>query len=141
MSPTERDKVYLEVHIQNVTQELMWFERLRFEPVEGLVAIDSNVYTPTGSTTQSIFSGWSALMQPADVRQYLYIISPTDPTPSWSSPAAGSVIPLGRYAVRSLLNLDSLILNFFRRLDITWRTTFSEPARLLTSVRPLSPLV
>lgn len=30
-----------------------------------------------------------------------------------------------------------LTLNFFQRLDITWRTTFGEPARLLTSVCPL----
>ena len=31
---------------------------------------------------------------------------------------------------------SSLTLNLFRRLDITWRTTFGEPARLLTSVCP-----
>lgn len=100
MSPTEKDKVYLEIHIQNVTQEPMWFERLRFEPVEGLVATDGNVYQPAGSTTQhSIFSGWSALMQPSDVRQYMYVISPTSPIPSWSAPAAGSVVPLGRCVI------------------------------------------
>jgi len=110
MSPTEKDKVYLEVHIKNVTQEPMWFERLRFEPTEGLVAIDGNVYQPAGTQTpSSIFSGWSALMHPSDVRQYLYIISPTSPTPSWSAPAAGSVVPLGRYAIQSHLNLLALL--------------------------------
>ena len=107
MSPTEKDKVYLEVHIQNVTQEPMWFERLRFEPVEGLVAIDGNVYQPAGSTTpNSVFSGWSALMQPSDVRQYMYIILPTGPIRSWSAPAVGSVIPLGKYVVQSLLSFQ-----------------------------------
>lgn len=114
MSPTEKDKVYLEVHIQNVTQEVMWFERLRFEPVEGLVAIDGNVYQPAGAQTPSnIFSGWSALMHPSDVRQYLYIISPTSPIPSWSAPPAGSVVPLGRYVIRSPQILRPLVLNFF----------------------------
>ena len=133
MTPTEKDKVYLEIHIQNVTQEPMWFERLRFEPCEGLVATDGNLYQPAESKTQqSIFSGWSALMQPSDVRQYMYIISPMSPTPSWGAPAAGSVVPLGRYVTSSF---DFFILNFSRRLDITWRATFGEPARLLTSVR------
>ena len=114
MSPTEKDKVYLEVHIQNVTQDPMWFERLRFEPVDGLVAVDGNVYQPSGTqTSSSIFSGWSALMHPSDVRQYLYIISPTSPTPSWAAPAAGSVVPLGRYVIRSPQIFRSFVLNFF----------------------------
>lgn len=54
-------------------------------------------------------------MHPQDMRQYIYILSPTV-VPSF--PAAhppGSVIPLGR-------------------LDISWRSSFGEPGRLLTSV-------
>jgi len=115
MSPTEKDKVFLEVHIQNVTHEPMWFERLRFEPVEGLVAIDGNVYQPVGTTTpNSIFSDWTALMHPSDVRQYLYIISPTSPTPSWSAPAAGSIVPLGKYVMMSSLAFSYSVLISFK---------------------------
>lgn len=40
--------------------------------------------------------------------------------------------PCGRFQASTSLALT------FQRLDITWRTTFGEPARLLTSVRPSS---
>lgn len=35
LSATEREKIFLEVHIQNLTQEPMWFERVGLEAVDG----------------------------------------------------------------------------------------------------------
>lgn len=127
LHPLERDKVFLEVHIQNMTQETMWFDRMELECAEGWRALDANRLSstdPSGDNTQaqkSLFSGSMALMQPLAVRQYIYILSPTNiPTLPVTHPP-GSVIPLGR-------------------LDISWRSKFGEPGRLLTSVSVVSPL-
>ncbi|KIJ60596.1 hypothetical protein HYDPIDRAFT_98329 [Hydnomerulius pinastri MD-312] len=114
----EREKVFLEVHIQNMTQEPMWFDRMEFECVEGWSAVDANRVSKTddsGTKTQlQLFSGSMALMQPQAVRQYIYILSPAT-IPSFPVPLQpGVVIPLGR-------------------LDISWRSQFGEPGRLLTS--------
>lgn len=63
----------------------------------------------------SIFSGSVALMHPQDMRQYIYIITPKHREPIPPSHIPGDVIPLGR-------------------LDISWRSSFGEPGRLLTSM-------
>lgn len=55
-------------------------------------------------------------MQPQDMRQYIYILSPKAVPEFPVTHAPGSVISLGR-------------------LDIAWRSSFGEPGRLLTSVR------
>ncbi|KAJ7445793.1 hypothetical protein B0H11DRAFT_2177500 [Mycena galericulata] len=106
MSSIEREKVFLEVHIQNLTTETMWFERMRFECTDEW---DVN------EKSESIFSGSTALMQPQDMRQYIYILSRKSATLAPVAQAPGSVIPLGR-------------------LDISWRSSFGEPGRLLTSM-------
>jgi hypothetical protein len=114
MSRTEREKVFLEVHIQNLTQEPMRFERLHLEPVDGWTALDGNTIDreiPPGT----VISAPTSLIQPQDTFQYVYILAPAV-IPSFSSkPAPGSVIPLGR-------------------LDMAWRSTLGEPGHLLTSV-------
>lgn len=113
MISSEREKVFLEVHIQNLTQDAMWFERMKFECAEGWSVIDAN--TTGDDEDQRLFSGSTALMQPQAIRQYIYILTPTS---SFSFPIAhpaGSVVPLGR-------------------LDISWRSQFGEPGRLLTSM-------
>ncbi|KAF9452824.1 DUF974-domain-containing protein [Macrolepiota fuliginosa MF-IS2] len=113
LTPSEREKIFLEVHIQNVTQESMHFERLSFEPTDEWQVQDSNI-TDDG---QSVFSGSLALMNPQDVRQYIFILSPT--LTSAIRPLAvhlpGSIFPLGR-------------------LNIVWRSSYGEPGRLLTSM-------
>ncbi|KAG8907345.1 hypothetical protein FRB99_004592 [Tulasnella sp. 403] len=122
MDRIEREKVFLEVHVQNVTSEPLCFERMKLECVEGWEAQDLATWDPQsndqkvehdstlGST--SVFSGTTAIMQPQDTRQYLYILTPKPEMipdfPVIHQP--GSVIPLGK-------------------LDISWRT-----GRLLTSV-------
>ncbi|KAJ3828135.1 DUF974-domain-containing protein [Lentinula raphanica] len=114
MIPAERDKVFLEVHIQNLTPEAIWFERMHFEPAEGWSARDTNVINVAGEE-QSLYSGSTALMQPQDMRQYIYILSPKTVSLEPVIHPPGSVIPLGR-------------------LDISWRSSYGEPGRLLTSM-------
>lgn len=67
--------------------------------------------------SDSLYSGPMALMQPQDMRQYIYILTPIGSSlpefPVTHDP--GSVISLGR-------------------LDISWRSSLGEPGRLLTSV-------
>ncbi|KAG9040176.1 hypothetical protein FRB95_000105 [Tulasnella sp. JGI-2019a] len=121
MSLTEREKVFLEVHVQNLSTEPMCLERMKLECVEGWDAEDINVWTPQGEKTaeekptaddKSVFSGATAIMHPQDTRQYLYILTPKD-NPMTTIPVIhqpGSSIPLGK-------------------LDISWRS-----GRLLTSV-------
>ncbi|KAH7868098.1 uncharacterized protein C8R40DRAFT_1164116 [Lentinula edodes] len=75
MVPSERNKVFLEVHIQNLTLESIWFERMHFEAAEGWDARDANLVNVNGEQ-QSLYMGSTALMQPQDMRQYIYILSP-----------------------------------------------------------------
>ncbi|KAJ6547151.1 hypothetical protein B0H19DRAFT_1164229 [Mycena capillaripes] len=113
MSSLEREKVFLEVHIQNLTTETMWFERMRFECAEGWDVVDGNLIDV--DREESIFSGSTALMQPQDMRQYIYILNRQSTTLAPVVHAPGSIIPLGR-------------------LDISWRSSYGEPGRLLTSM-------
>ncbi|KIM32333.1 hypothetical protein M408DRAFT_20647 [Serendipita vermifera MAFF 305830] len=116
MSRVEREKVFLEVHVQNLTQEPLWFERLDFKPVDGWTAVDGNKLDPSTSSSRSRgFYGPGSLVQPQDTFQYVYILSPAVIPSFPSKPAPGSVIPLGR-------------------LDMAWRSNFGEPGRLLTSM-------
>lgn len=73
-------------------------------------ATDGNIFID-----RSIFSGKMALMQPQDMRQYVYVITPKVVGSSPSNNALGSTIPLGR-------------------LDISWRSHLGEPGHLLTSM-------
>ncbi|KAF8184975.1 hypothetical protein K438DRAFT_1064877 [Mycena galopus ATCC 62051] len=115
MSSVEREKVFLEVHIQNLTTETMWFERMRFECADEWDVADGNLIDVEREDSESIFSGSTALMQPQDMRQYIYILSRKSATLAPIVYAPGSVIPLGR-------------------LDISWRSSYGEPGRLLTSM-------
>ena len=125
LHPVEREKVFLEVHVQNMTQETLWFDRMEFECAEGWQALDANrlpAPEPSDGGTQAsqhLFSGSMVLMQPQAVRQYIYILTPTIvPTfPTIHPP--GAMIALGR-------------------LDISWHSKFGEPGRLLTSVSTTS---
>ncbi|KAJ7074351.1 hypothetical protein C8F01DRAFT_1100222 [Mycena amicta] len=117
LSKAEREKVFLEVHIQNLTTESLWFERMRFECAEGWDVFDANVIDADkeADVSGSIFAGSMSLMQPQDMRQYIYILNRQTQTLTPTVNAPGSVIPLGR-------------------LDISWRSSYGEPGRLLTSM-------
>lgn len=110
--PSEREKIFLEVHIQNVTQETMHFERLSLEPTDEWQVQDPNIM----DDNQSVFSGSIALLNPQDVRQYIFILFPTSTSSQrpLAVHAPGSIYPLGR-------------------LNIMWRSSYGEPGRLLTS--------
>lgn len=114
VSQTEREKVFLEVHIQNLTQDALWFQRIAFECAEGWNVLDTN--TPENTKSDDLmFKGAMALMQPQDMRQYIYILSPISVPDFPVTLPPGSVVSLGR-------------------LDICWRSSYGEPGRLLTSV-------
>ncbi|OCH95303.1 DUF974-domain-containing protein [Obba rivulosa] len=116
LSRTEREMVFLEVHIQNLTQDGMWLERVQFECTDGWQVQDANALSiGDGENKRSIFTGSMALMQSQDMRQYIYILSPIVPPPFPAPHTPGSILPLGR-------------------LDISWRSSFGEPGRLLTSM-------
>ena len=109
--------MFLEVHIQNLTQDAMWLERMQFECVDGWQVQDANILENTASGSKEyLFSGSTALMQPQDVRQYIYILSPKVLPAFPVTHAPGTILGLGR-------------------LDISWRSSYGEPGRLLTSVR------
>lgn len=112
--------MFLEVHIQNLTPDALWLQRMRFEAVEGWNVEDANLSkSKTAVEGETIFTGSMALIHPQDTRQYVYILAPRAiPTFPIVHPP-GAIIPLGR-------------------LDISWRSAFGEPGRLLTSVSPAS---
>jgi trafficking protein particle complex subunit 13 len=112
LSTEERSKVFLEVHIQNLTSDPMWFERIVFEPAPVWHVQDANLLP---ESQKSLFSGAMAIMQPQDTRQFIYILNEINPPAVPVQHAPGEVLPLGR-------------------LDISWRSSFGEPGRLLTSV-------
>ncbi|PIL23761.1 hypothetical protein GSI_13511 [Ganoderma sinense ZZ0214-1] len=115
LSSQEREKVFLEVHIQNLTQDAMWLERTQFECVDGWQVQDANsLENPASGSKEPLFSGSTALMQPQDVRQYIYILLPVSLPPFPITHAPGAILGLGR-------------------LDISWRSSYGEPGRLLTS--------
>ncbi|KAH9952206.1 hypothetical protein B0H21DRAFT_716167 [Amylocystis lapponica] len=115
LSRAEREKVFLEVHIQNMTQDAMWLDRMQFECTDGWSVQDANTLNTGAVDKGNIFSGAMALIQPQDMRQYMYILSPTVLAAFPVTHAPGSIIHLGR-------------------LDISWRSSFGEPGRLLTSM-------
>ncbi|ESK88422.1 hypothetical protein Moror_14744 [Moniliophthora roreri MCA 2997] len=116
LRPEERDKVFLEVHIQNLAPDPIWFERMRFESVEGWDVKDTDGVDKDRVTEEDgLFSGSAALMQPQDMRQHIYILHPKSPPLEPVNHAPGTIIPLGR-------------------LDISWRSSYGEPGRLLTSM-------
>ncbi|TFY68063.1 hypothetical protein EVJ58_g1226 [Rhodofomes roseus] len=119
LSREEREKVFLEIHIQNLTQDAMWLDRMHLECAEGWQYQDANMMDSGDDLgNESMFSGSMALMQPQDMRQYIYILSPSQRAVFPVPHQPGTIVPLGR-------------------LDISWRSSFGEPGRLLTSVRAL----
>ncbi|CCA77337.1 hypothetical protein PIIN_11314 [Serendipita indica DSM 11827] len=114
MSRVEREKLFLQIDVQNLTQESMWFERLEFKPVDGWTFTDAN---ESSIEARQAFTGPKTLVQPQDTFQYIYTLIPAVVPRFLIKTAPGVVIPLGR-------------------LDLACRTTFGEPGRLLTSCYP-----
>ncbi|TFK67879.1 DUF974-domain-containing protein [Pluteus cervinus] len=100
----ERDKLFMEVHIQNLTQCPIHFETMRFEPTDDwIVDLDDPQDVPGEPP-----------LHPQDIRQYLYILSRKKPSTLPTTHHPGAVIALGR-------------------MELVWHSAFGEPGRLLTS--------
>lgn len=114
LSCIERDKVFLEVQIQNQGQYGIYFERMNFQPTISFNCVDINhiTSTSTDSPPTGLFEGSSAILPINSVRQYLYVLSPV---PNSIPALPGSSQPLGR-------------------LDIVWKTPHGETGRLQTSM-------
>ena len=105
--------MFLEVHIQNLTSDPLHFERMQFECTGDWNVTNTDILT--NDHNERLFSGSQALMQPRDIRQCIYVLTPKSVSLAPVIFPPGSTIPLGR-------------------LDIFWRSSFGEPARLLTSM-------
>lgn len=90
LPPPESESVFLEVHIQNLAQDAIWLERLRFEAVPDLQVIDMNTIEDSKKPSAV---GLTPMIQPLDVRQYVYCIHPQT---QWASTLPGTIVPLGR---------------------------------------------
>ncbi|RUO97145.1 hypothetical protein BC936DRAFT_140906 [Jimgerdemannia flammicorona] len=130
-------RVFLEAQVQNVANSPMFLERMRFEPAEHFAFRDLNFIigpstgyttaattgaattttatttattTTTSPTAPSVFGAHNYL-NPQDIRQYLYLLTP-----------------------KKLLD-DRLArtTNALGKLDIIWRSTLGETGRLQTS--------
>lgn len=88
LSPTERNKIFLEVQVQNNAEQAMWFERLRFEPLLGWGLEDVN---------EGLFTGSEALLPPGGVRQFVFVLLASSRVP-YAEP--GSSQGLGRLVSR-----------------------------------------
>lgn len=120
VSEVEREKLFLEVHIQNLTQGPLWFEKIRLQAVEGWSVVDMNIRDTDAKDTSidSKFYDDMTTIASQEMRQYIYILLPKaliGANKVHVSPTPGSTVPLGR-------------------LDISWRSSMGEPGRLLTSV-------
>lgn len=97
-----------------MTQEPIWFERMIFESADGWEVQDANKVFG-GREEDGLFSASMELMHPQDMRQYIYILIPSTLTLEPPIYTPGTSIPLGR-------------------LDLSWRSSYGEPGRLLTSM-------
>ncbi|KAK4056057.1 hypothetical protein OIO90_002788 [Microbotryomycetes sp. JL221] len=80
----ERDKIFLEVQVQNQCETAMIFERMRFDSVPGMTVRDVN---------ESIFEQTSSLLSPGAVRQLVFVLTSG---PDVHTPPPGSSQELGR---------------------------------------------
>ncbi|CAE6341049.1 unnamed protein product [Rhizoctonia solani] len=119
LNRNERNKVFLEVHVQNLTTKPLYFEKIQFECAEGWVLANATPKAISNSESDSSSGSKTneSSLRPQDTRQYLYILASTPAaTPSFPIPyPPGTIIALGR-------------------LDMSWRSSFGEPGRLLTSM-------
>jgi hypothetical protein len=139
-SPTVRERVYLEVVIQNIINTPIAFTSIDFLPVPGITIVESPPSTSfqvqdekRQSTLLSTFDGPAELLQPGNTRQLLYVLAPA-PRPEFPKSSLflphftpGQVLPLGK-------------------LDLSWSGPYGESGHLMTSVLgrrapPVSPVL
>ncbi|RKP15096.1 hypothetical protein BJ684DRAFT_7545 [Piptocephalis cylindrospora] len=129
-------RVFLEVQVQNITQDPMCLEKLNLDPAGPFAVRDLNIRldpaeavqgpqsqaseSESGSESEEDSSpdspvahifGDTNFLLPGDVRQYLYLLHPKD----------------------DLSVANALTSNALGKLDIVWRFSFGETGRLQTS--------
>ncbi|KAJ9094426.1 hypothetical protein QFC21_005965 [Naganishia friedmannii] len=139
-SPTVRERVYLEVVIQNIINTPIAFTSINFLPVPGITVVEAPPSTSyqveddeRKSTLLSTFEGPAELLQPGNTRQLLYVLAPA-PRPEFPKSSLflphftpGQMLPLGK-------------------LDLSWNGPYGESGHLMTSVLgrrapPVSPVL
>lgn len=80
----ERERVYLEVHVQNVTNEPIRFDSIALVPVPQVAVVDAQAE--------------STELLPGNIRQHLFVLEPPSSRDPFFPPRlpAGQLIPLGR---------------------------------------------
>lgn len=121
LSPTDRNLLFLELHVQNTSPLPITFSDLKFEPAEGLTFRSMN--STQGIDGPGIWedeSGQGPVLLPRDVRQICWIVDETNRPGTigeggiktvWEP---GTILPLGK-------------------MDIYWTTAYGEPGHLQTS--------
>jgi hypothetical protein len=136
--PDMRERIYLEVVIQNINHTPISFSSVDFLPVPGITVIEapaSDTNQQEGSTDKSVrltlFNGPAEMLQPGNTRQLVYVLAPT-PRPEF--PKSSLFLP--QYTPGQMLPLG--------KLDLAWSGPYGEPGHLVTSVLgrrapPISP--
>ncbi|WWC89524.1 uncharacterized protein L201_004448 [Kwoniella dendrophila CBS 6074] len=122
LSITKREKIYLEILMQNVSNESMILSKVYLEPVKGLLC-----NSLTNNNDDKDEDEDKIILLPEDIRQFLFILSPEPDTISTEEEdyykksifppiyPGGTILPLGR-------------------LDVTWLLSkYHLPGRLQTS--------
>lgn len=97
-------RILLEAQVQNITQSPMLMERMNLDPNSTFHCQDLTIT----SNDDNVFGDFSHI-QPQDIRQYLFLLSPKKDD---------------FFAARTATALG--------KLDMIWRSTFGEPGRLQT---------
>ncbi|GHJ86800.1 hypothetical protein NliqN6_3202 [Naganishia liquefaciens] len=126
--PDIRERIYLEVVIQNINHTPVSFTSINFIPVPGVSVVEapaSDIQQEKESSQKSVrltlFNGPAEMLQPGNTRQLLYVLAPAArpafPKSSLFLPhhAPGQMLPLGK-------------------LDLAWSGPYGEPGHLVTSV-------
>eukprot|EP00026_Physarum_polycephalum_P006721 Phypoly_transcript_06772.p1 GENE.Phypoly_transcript_06772~~Phypoly_transcript_06772.p1 ORF type:complete len:402 (-),score=59.33 Phypoly_transcript_06772:59-1264(-) len=102
---TIKNSVFVETNIENSTQSPLYIESVSLIPVDdSLTCTDMNSINPPTQNTP--LSSTIVYMKPATARQYLFMLSPTNPEAA---------------------NNNSSVIG---QLDITWRSTLGEVGRI-----------
>eukprot|EP00088_Acartia_fossae_P068274 TRINITY_DN8624_c0_g1_i4.p1 TRINITY_DN8624_c0_g1~~TRINITY_DN8624_c0_g1_i4.p1 ORF type:complete len:436 (+),score=49.72 TRINITY_DN8624_c0_g1_i4:160-1308(+) len=115
----DKDEVYLEAQVQNITQGIITLDKVLLEPSNIFTVKTLSVEDENEDSESGIFSNCTAL-QPQDSWQYLFCLSP-----------------------KTGLSNDKLVktITSIGKLDIVWRTPFGDKGRLQTSQLQRQPPV
>ena len=114
----EHGVTYLEIQVQNLATIALFVEKLDLKPSSAFQSTSLVQYQDKDSDVPELFNG--LLLQPQDIRQYLFILKPSNPN-------------------------DTNLATDLGHLDISWRTNMGqhghlETAPLIRKEYPISPV-